>query len=153
MALVEHYARMGRRLQWNVGMPTPQRVIGRNNRIALVGESKGEGRYTYGSYCPLQYTAPTVEQLIVRRFEYLVWRDGLKRLTGILRGWLLRAHVPGEVDAPATPWLDAAPMPRSAPMRIDVPAWPVMDAGRVRDAAAREAERKQRRARKIVPTI
>lgn len=109
VALVESCARMGTRPQWDIGIPSPQRVIGKNNRPVLVGGSEGNGRYTYGSYCPLKYTAPTIEQLILRRFEYMVWRGGLDSLAGILRGWLLRAHVALKPTAPVAPWLDVRP--------------------------------------------
>jgi hypothetical protein len=150
IALVESCARLGRRPQWEVGTPSPQRMIGKNNRPVLVGESKGEGRYTHGSYCPLQYTGPSIEQLIVRRFEWIVWHDGLVRLAGTLRGWLLREHVAGKPDAPATPWLDApaARPARAAAVEGVASAWPTW-----REPKAEPRGATQRKPGKVVPLI
>lgn len=127
VALVESFARQGRRPAWNVGIPSPQRMLGRNNKPVIVGECKDTHRYTLGSYCPLQYTAPTIHQLVFRRAEYLVWRGALERLVGTLRGWLLRDHRPLEPDAAAVPWLDAPSSP-ARPTGIPGPSsfktWP-----------------------------
>lgn len=119
VALVESCARLGRRPQWNIGTPSPQRIMGKNNKPVMVGQCEGAARYKFGSHCPLQYTAPTVEQLIFRRFEYMVWRGGLERLVGILRGWLLREYMPLMPIAPAVPWLD--PPAPATPDAIPIP--------------------------------
>jgi hypothetical protein len=166
IAMVENFARMGRRPQWNVGTPSPQRIIGKNNRPVLVGESKGDGRYSAGSHCPLNYTAPTIEQLIVRRFEYVVWHDGLTRLAGTLRAWLLRDHVAGKLNARPTPWLDPAPASEIVvPIDGVAVAWPHAEQGLAEMAALREAEaaaddeavaeaeREKRRGKRNVPII
>lgn len=125
VALVEQYARLGRRPVWDVGVPTPSRILGKNNRPVLNGESKGDGRYSPGACCPLQYTAPTIEQMVFRRAEYLVWREGLVRLAGILRAWLLRDHAPLDPVAPPDPWFDAPPEAPLAAVPGVAPAWRV----------------------------
>lgn len=125
VSLVEQCAKLGRRPVWDIGRPKARRIIAPNGRVALVGESKGDGRYTYGTYCPLQYVDPTIEQLVVRRAEYLVWCGALDRVLGTLRGWLLRECVPVRADAPAVPWLDArgGVTPRPAPVSGVAAAW------------------------------
>lgn len=122
IALVETFARMGQRPTWDIGRPRPRRILGRNHKPVIVGTCEG-GRYSLGTYCPLQWFDPTLEAIAFRRAEYLVWRGALDRLLGILRGWLLRDHVPLRPIAPTVPWLDGPIPPMPAPVPGVTAAW------------------------------
>jgi hypothetical protein len=148
VALVETFARLGRRPEWNAGDLRPRRVINpKNHKVTIVGECKGADIYTPGSYCPLQYVDPTVDQVAIRRAEYFVWRGALDRLVGILRAWLLTDHTPGKPTAPIAPWLDAqlddAARPAPIPGPSSFKSW--LEPAKPKGA-------KQRRNREGVPT-
>lgn len=122
VGMVEQSARFGRRPVWDAGpLEGPRRILGRDGRVVLVGESKGSGRYTYGSHCPLQYR--NLEQLVMARAEYLVWRGALDRLFGVLKAWTLTDWTPTKADAPTVPWLDQLEAPRPAPIAGVAAAW------------------------------
>lgn len=121
-ALLETFAKQGARPLWDVGHPSPQRMLGKNNKPVLVGECYGPGRYSIGSSCPLQYTAPTIEQLVHRRLEWVMWRGALDRVCDALKTYTLQDYVPLRSTAPRLPWLDGpAPVMRELP--ITTPAF------------------------------
>lgn len=125
IALVETFARMGRRPRWDIGKPIARRVMAANNRGAALaqGRAKGGGRYETGSASAIRYE-PSIEQIAFVRAEYFVWRGALDRLVGTLRGWTLTDHVAVKPIAPVEPWLaGTSPTPMPASVAGVAPAW------------------------------
>lgn len=145
-ALVATFGRMGLRPTWNADRPRAVPVVKRGV-VMLIGHCKGLNRYEAGSHTLLRYM-PDVASIAFRRAEYMIWRDGLVRLAGMLRAWTLRDHVALlPPAAPAYPWLDGVSVRRD-PIKGVAPAWPNVDEARAVPRGAR-----QRAKPKLVPEI
>jgi hypothetical protein len=68
-AWVTQFASMGSRPAWDLGPMACHPAIGTKGQIAIVGECRGKGKYTSGSYCPLAWE-PTPYEIAEARGLY-----------------------------------------------------------------------------------
>jgi len=113
--LVVSNAVMGSRPVWDIGTPTPKRVLGSNGKPAIEGECRGANLYTIGSFCPLVYSDPTPKEVIAARAEYAVWHAALVSLANNLRGNLAEYEAMPPACA-AEPWVTGEYCPRILPI-------------------------------------
>jgi hypothetical protein len=104
MAVIAHAVQAARPI-WDVGPLVPRPVIGeRRGQPRVIGKSYAGGRYTYGSFIPLEFTRPTIEQFVFSRAYYRVWLNALQWLAQELFG-KLQDYEPLPPSAPNEPWI------------------------------------------------
>jgi hypothetical protein len=102
----------GIRPAWDLGTPQLQPVRGeQTGKVELFGKSVGRCRYAEGSHSRIEYTDPTIAEVMDARAEYTVWRMALELLVERLRGTLTE-YEPTGPSAPLAPWLSSEPQPR-----------------------------------------
>ncbi len=114
-ALIRFHAIMRSRPAWGRDYePFPSRIQparGPAGSAAIVGECRGAGKYTAGSYCPLKWV-PSVIELARQRANYVGWHDGLGRLCQTLRNGRLEAFEPTAPECASEPWNHSESAPR-----------------------------------------
>jgi hypothetical protein len=108
-AVIAHAVQASRPIH-NVGTLAPRPVIGQKTRgqPTLIGTSKGNGRYSPGSFVPMEFRHPSIEQFVFARASYRVWLDALHSLAQELCG-KLEDHEPLAPAAPREPWKAGEP--------------------------------------------
>jgi hypothetical protein len=120
-ALIIRCAALGAPMVWDIGVPRLCRVTRLDNQHAIVfglddaGQlielrSDKKGRYPIGSAprCHLEWTEPSIEQLLETRAEYAAWRHALASLALDLANRLGDIEATGPLR-PADPWLTGDP--------------------------------------------
>lgn len=104
---------------WDCGQPRAQVLRHSNNNAIVFGfidgvltrlkpTANGSFRFADEPRAFVQYTSPTVVELLEARVEYTIWHRGLCDLAEVLHG-KMQEHEALPPSLPATPWLCPSP--------------------------------------------
>ena len=124
LPLIYRHAVVGGAPEWDIGHPVVEKVRYSNGKPIIFGlDGEGAlielaGRYSLLAMprAHLEWSSPSVIEVLESRIEYLVWRRGLDRVHQALVKIDLREHIPLPSELSTKPWVTGdAPRSRVLP--------------------------------------